>query len=137
MTRAEATKQANSIIDYFVKLCGFERRRDIRLYVNEDDWQDRDYDGATQETLTHGIYDIVLIITPNTPKAEFINTVCHELAHIFTAEYKFFYSVFVSDPEDGENTISRQVFSRYHEDVAKRLAVIFTELWNLKGGKTK
>ena len=137
MTKREGKQLASQIIDYFVKLCGFERRRDIRLYVNEDDWQDMDYDGATQETLTHGIYDIVLIITPNTPKAEFIDTVCHELAHIFTAEYKFFYSVFVADPEDGENCISRQIFSRYHEDVAKRLAVIFTELWNLKGGKTK
>ena len=130
-------KLASRIIDFFVALTSFERRRDIRLYVNEDDWQDRDYDGTTQETLTHGIYDIVLIITPNTTKAEFIDTVCHELAHIFTAEYKFFYSVFVSDPEDGDNCISRQIFSRYHEDVAKRLAVIFTELWNLKGGKTK
>ena len=136
MTRAEATKQANSIIDYFVKLCGFERRRDIRLYVNEDDWQDRDYDGTTQETLTHGIYDIVLIITPNTTKAEFIDTVCHELAHIFTAEYKFFYSVFIADPEDGENSISSQIFTRYHEDVAKRLAVVLHELWT-KGGKAK
>lgn len=137
MTRAEATRLAGQITDYFVRLTSFERRKDIRLYVNEDDWQDRDYDGATQETLTHGIYDIVLIITPNTPKAEFIDTVCHELAHIFTAEYKFFYSVFIADPEDGENCISRQIFSRYHEDVAKRLAVVFNELWNLKGGKTK
>ena len=137
MTKREGKQLASRIIDFFVALTSFERRRDIRLYVNEDDWQDMDYDGETQETLTHGIYDIVLIITPNTPKAEFIDTVCHELAHIFTAEYKFFYSVFVSDPEDGDNCISRQIFSRYHEDVAKRLAVVFSKLWNLKGGKSK
>ena len=136
MTKGEGKKLASRIIDFFVALTSFERRRDIRLYVNEDDWQDRDYDGTTQETLTHGIYDIVLIITPNTTKAEFIDTVCHELAHIFTAEYKFFYSVFIADPEDGENSISSQIFTRYHEDVAKRLAVVLHELWT-KGGKAK
>jgi hypothetical protein len=137
MTKGEGKKLASRIIDYFVALTSFERRRDIRLWVNDDDWIDRDCDGATLETLTHGLYDVVLNITPETTEAEFIDTVCHELAHIFTSEYKFFYSVFVADPEDGENTISRQMFSRYHEDVAKRLAVIFNELWLLKGGKTK
>lgn len=136
MTKAEATRLAGQITDYFVRLTSFERRKDIRIYINADDWINCEYDGATYETPTHGLYDIVLVVSPDTTAAEFTHTVCHELAHILTSEYRFFYSVFIADPEDGENSISSQIFTRYHEDVAKRLAVVLHELWT-KGGKAK
>lgn len=135
MTKGEGKKLASQIIDYFVKLCGFERRRDIRLYINDDDWHDRDWDAVTLETPTHGLYDIVVVLTPETIVSEFVETVCHELAHVFTSEYKFFYHTFVGDPEDGDRSISQQIFDRDHETVAKRLAVILSELWGLREGK--
>ena len=58
MTKPEARKLANGIVDYFCKLVQFERRQDITISVNDCDINDTDYNGTCDLFESHGMYHI-------------------------------------------------------------------------------
>jgi hypothetical protein len=131
MTKAEARKLANDIIDYFCKLVEFERRSDISLYVCEDDYLDGEYDGLTQIFESHGQYAVKLFIDDSTKRATLINTICHELAHVFTNEDYTHHQTYIGDADDGDS-IARLNFMQGFERIAKRYAVVLAKLWETK-----
>jgi hypothetical protein len=131
MTKQEAKKLANRIINLYCKLLS-KRREDITLRVNDDDSCDREEQGSCGESLEHGFTTITLNVNPYTEEVDFIDTVCHELGHVFTAKYRFLFNVYVlGDIAEGA-VVANQIFIRDHEEAAKDFAVFFGELWRLK-----
>ena len=137
MTRAEATKQANSIIDYFVKITEFERRCDIDLVISEDEMPEDTAAAKTWQNTTYKKFTVKAYVDQCTKPAELARNICHELAHVFTGEMRQFYHTFVGEPDDDETAISWQVWLEKHERITMRLGVILFELWKKHGGKTK
>lgn len=129
MTKPEARKLALSIIDYFVALAGDLKRSNIDLCISDNDMADEDSEAETRIDTTHRLSSILLNITPDTQEDYIIRAVCHELAHIFTQEFRHFYRVFVAEPDEDEGAISRAIFTNADEAIAYRLQDIFFELW--------
>lgn len=129
MDKAQAKKLANSIIDYFVKLTEFERRADIPLNIQDDDLVETDDLAHTRIIVSHGYCPITVYVFPHTKEDEFIRSLLHELAHVFTKEMYIFYQNFVDDDE--EETNARKVFMQDFERIAERYKTIMYQLWKL------
>jgi hypothetical protein len=136
MTKQEGIKLGNSIIDYLVRLCQFERREDITLRVlasdipATDDGGESYIDGRLDQTVSHGLFTITIYINDDTTKDEFIEVIMHELGHLFAYEFRAYYDTFVDVSE--EDSIAEKVFVQHYERIAKRYSMFLRKLWGVK-----
>lgn len=135
MTKEKARKLADSVTDYFCDLVKFERRSDILINVTDEDRPSTEYVGVTYIHSPSHQYDITLYVEPSSTEADILETVCHELIHVFTSEMKTFYEIFIGNEDEDEEPISLKIFIQGFEAIARRLSLPLVELWNNKGAK--
>lgn len=132
MTRAEAAKVGNSIIDHFITISGDIQRQNVHLRV-EEGWDVDDNEATCEIDTTSRIYTISLYLDDSSD-ADYVETaICHELAHVYGWEMKFLFDTYIAT-EDEE--IASKIFDHLYEQAAYRLENVLLECWRLaKKGK--
>lgn len=108
----------SELFSYLAKICNFERADDISIEVS---MEESDYAGISQiipETLQGSI---TIYYENNDDLFEFMESLCHEAAHIFTREYFNFFYIFHEYQKNNKETTEYRTFTTAHEVVARRL----------------
>jgi hypothetical protein len=133
MTKQEAKKLGNRIIDCFVKHFGDIRRSDITLCIQDDEAEDSKHLATVGQNLLYKTHTIRYYLNPEHTEKDMLPAICHELAHIATADYAIHYDNFVGDCDgDDEESVSFKAFRQAEERVAMRFVDMMVELWRLK-----
>lgn len=130
MTKQEALKYANNLIDKIVFISEFEARQDImvKVFMLGQEYQSGNgkTDGSVNIYGSHSVYQIELNITPISTEQQIANIIFHQMGHIIASGFKAFYDIFSnSDPE----SYQYQVFERQYQIIAKRIARILKKVY--------
>lgn len=133
MTKAEAQKLGNQIIDYFQRLAGDIQRQNIVLNVC-DTWSVDDNEAECETDTQSKIFKINLYICEGKDFDYVETAICHELAHVYGWEMKFLFDTYIGSEEE---EIASKIFDHLYEQAAYRLENVLLECWRLskKGRK--